>query len=243
MSGIAHKCVFCESESSWRCRPRAKDSWRCRVLARGGGLAAPRAKDSRPCRSLRINTLELFFESEDVKKSPKSLQKVAFFYSGDSGDFLEILETFWRLFWRLFGAIARSQRVVVRLSRNVKGGQGRRGGGGDLAAPRSQRMVVRLSRKVKGGQDRRGGGGAAAPRAKDSRPCRSLRINTMELFFESEDVKKSPKKSPESLQNLQKVSKISRISKIIFAFFDSGDSGDFLEILETFWRLFGDFFI
>ena len=58
---------------------------------------------------------------------------------------------------------------------------------------------------------------------KGSWPCRSLKNNTLELFFESEDVKslqkvskKSPKKSPESLQNLQKVSKISRISKIIF---------------------------
>ena len=188
----------------------------------------------RPCRPLRINTLELFFESEDVKslqkvskkvskkvsrkspESPESLQNLQnlqnYFLRLLILEILEILETFWRLSGDFFGDFRIYRKKSTSGCPSIAECQ--RGSRIDAVV-----NAVRLSRNVNGVRI----DAVVMAASQHRRPCRPLRINTLELFFESEDVKslqkvskKSPKKSPESLQNLQKVSKISRISKIIF---------------------------
>ena len=137
----------------------------------------------------------------------------------------------------MFASIARSQRVVVRLSRKVKGGQDRRGGGGDLAAPRSQRRLSVYRKKSKGV---RIDAVVVAPQRREPRTAGPVGRSELTQWSYSLNLRmlKSLQKS------LQKVSRISRKSpkspespKLFLRFL-------ILEILETFWRfwrLSGDF--
>ena len=128
----------------------------------------------------------------------------------------------------MFASIARSQRVVVRLSRNVKGCQDRRGGGGSVYRGKSK--GVRVDAVVVATPQRREPR-TAGPVGRPELTQRSYSLNLRML--------KSLQKS------LQKVSRISRKSpkspespKLFLRFL-------ILEILETFWRfwrLSGDFF-